>query len=381
MITPFTIETSDALLEDLRYRLAHTRFPDEVGTNWQYGTDLGYLKSLCDYWQHDFDWRTQEAKLNALPQFKTRIEDRQVHFVHQRSEREDAIPLLMTHGWPGSIAEFTTIIPMLTSPKKFGASQADAFHVICPSIPGYGFSDAPAEQGFDQKRVAEGHIELMTQLGYEKYVVQGGDWGSAISSWTALLDPERVMALHLTLVFANYPKHWQDPFAGVTDLEKRTLEQCRMRMAEGTGYQAIQGSKPQTLGYGLNDSPAGLAAWITEKFHGWTDCNGELDSVVGKDELLTNIMLYWITGTITSSTRLYFESNHVDNNLFEHGRIETPTGCTMFPAELYQPPKVWAQELYNIQHWTHQPKGGHFAALEQPALLAEDLRVFFRHFR
>ena len=221
----------------------------------------------------------------------------------------------------------------------------------------------------------------MTQLGYEKYVVQGGDWGSAISSWTALLDPERVMALHLTLVFANYPKHWQDPFAGVTDLEKRTLEQCRMRMAEGTGYQAIQGSKPQTLGYGLNDSPAGLAAWITEKFHGWTDCNGELDSVVGKDELLTNIMLYWITGTITSSTRLYFESNHVDNNLFEHGRIETPTGCTMFPAELYQPPKVWAQELYNIQHWTHQPKGGHFAALEQPALLAEDLRVFFRHFR
>ena len=381
MITPFTIETSDALLEDLRYRLAHTRFPDEVGTNWQYGTDLGYLKSLCDYWQHDFDWRTQQAKLNALPQFKTRIEDRQVHFVHQRSEREDAIPLLMTHGWPGSIAEFTTIIPMLASPEKFGASQADAFHVICPSIPGYGFSDAPAEQGFDQKRVAEGHIELMTQLGYEKYVVQGGDWGSAISSWTALLDPERVMALHLTLVFANYPKHWQDPFAGVTDLEKRTLEQCRMRMAEGTGYQAIQGSKPQTLGYGLNDSPAGLAAWITEKFHGWTDCNGELDSVVGKDELLTNIMLYWITGTITSSTRLYFESNHVDNNLFEHGRIGTPTGCTMFPAELYQPPKVWAQELYNIQHWTHQPKGGHFAALEQPALLAEDLRVFFRHFR
>jgi len=381
MITPFTIETSDALLEDLRYRLAHTRFPDEVGTNWQYGTDLGYLKSLCDYWQHDFDWRTQQAKLNALPQFKTRIEDRQVHFVHQRSEREDAIPLLMTHGWPGSIAEFTTIIPMLTSPEKFGASQADAFHVICPSIPGYGFSDAPAEQGFDQKRVAEGHIELMTQLGYEKYVVQGGDWGSAISSWTALLDPERVMALHLTLVFANYPKHWQDPFAGVTDLEKRTLEQCRMRMAEGTGYQAIQGSKPQTLGYGLNDSPAGLAAWITEKFHGWTDCNGELDSVVGKDELLTNIMLYWITGTITSSTRLYFESNHVDNNLFEHGRIATPTGCTMFPAELYQPPKVWAQELYNIQHWTHQTKGGHFAALEQPALLAEDLRVFFRHFR
>jgi pimeloyl-ACP methyl ester carboxylesterase len=381
MITPFTIETSNALLEDLHYRLLHTRFPNEVGNDWQYGTDLGYLKSLCEYWQHDFDWPAQQAKLNALPQFTTRIEDRQVHFIHQRSEREDAIPLLMTHGWPGSIAEFTEIIPMLTSPEKFGASQADAFHVICPSIPGYGFSDAPSQEGFDQKRVAEGHIELMTQLGYEKYVVQGGDWGSAISSWTALLDPDRVMALHLTLVFASYPKHWQDPFAGVTDQEKLTLEKCRKRMADGTGYQAIQGSKPQTLGYGLNDSPAGLAAWITEKFHGWTDCDGDLDSVVGKDELLTNIMLYWITGTITSSTRLYFESNHVNNNLFEHGRINVPTGCTMFPGELYQPPKIWAQELYNIQHWTHQAKGGHFAALEQPALLAEDLRVFFRQFR
>lgn len=381
MITPFTIEASNALLEDLKLRLSLTRFPDEVGEDWQYGTDLGYMKSLCHYWQHDFDWRAQETKLNALPHFKTNIEDRQIHFIHQRSKNEDAIPLLMTHGWPGSIAEFTNIVPMLTSPEKFGGNQADSFHVICPSIPGYGFSDAPTETGFDQKRVAEGHIELMAQLGYKKYVVQGGDWGSAISSWTARLDPQHVMALHLTLIFANYPKHLKDPFDGVTDQEKQTLEKCRSHMTDGAGYQAIQGTKPQTLGYGLNDSPAGLAAWIVEKFQSWTDCGGNLDAAVSKDELLTNIMIYWMTGTITSSTRLYFESNHVDNNLFEHGRIATPTGCTMFPAELYQPPKVWAQELYNIQHWTHQQKGGHFAALEQPDLLAEDLRVFFRRFR
>lgn len=213
------------------------------------------------------------------------------------------------------------------------------------------------------------------------YGVQGGDWGSPISSWNAVLDPERVRGLHLTLVFAGYPKHKDDPFDGVTEEEQSRLEARRAHMSEGTGYQAIQGTKPQTLGYGLNDSPAGLAAWITEKFHAWTDCKGDIEAAVTMDELLTNIMIYWVTETITSSARLYYESNHTDNNLFEHGKIATPTGCTMFPGELYQPPRKWAEELYHIRHWTVQPAGGHFAALEQPALLAVDLRKFFKPLR
>jgi pimeloyl-ACP methyl ester carboxylesterase len=221
----------------------------------------------------------------------------------------------------------------------------------------------------------------MAQLGYDQYVVQGGDWGSAISSWTARLAPEQVQALHLNLIFAGYPKDKADPFLGVSDEEKVRLGKSKKHMIDGTGYQAIQGTKPQTLGYGLNDSPAGLAAWIIEKFHSWSHHQGNLEQAVNRDEVLTNIMIYWVTQSITSSARLYFESAHANNNLFEHGRIETPTGYALFPGELYQPPRAWAEEQYNIEHWTVQPKGGHFAALEQPTLLAEDLRHFFRRFR
>ena len=380
MIEPFTINVSQDTLDDLQERLQKTRWPDQIGSPWTYGTDLNYLQDLCDYWMNQYDWRAAEAELNSLDHYKTEIEGRSLHFIHQRSSHQQAMPLLMTHGWPGSIAEFTKIIPMLTQPENYGGKPEDAFHLICPSIPGYGFSSAPIEPGFDQKRVAEGHIELMSRLGYEAYVVQGGDWGSPISSWTAVLDPERVKALHLTLVFAGFPKHKEDPWEGVSDAEKQRLAERRTHMSEGTGYQAIQGTRPQTLGYGLNDSPAGLAAWITEKFHAWTDCAGDIERSVSKDELLTNIMIYWVTGSITSSARLYYESNHVGSNLFEK-RVETPTGCAIFPGELYQPPRAWANELYNVQHWSTPAAGGHFAALEQPALLAEDLRHFFRQHR
>lgn len=379
---PFTVHVSDEDLEDLKSRLNRTRWPDEIGDEWRYGTDLGYLKGLCEYWAIDFDWREQEARLNQFQQFKTEIEPgRNLHFIHQRSSHEHALPILMTHGWPGSIAEFLDIIPMLTEPQSFGADPRDAFHVICPSIPGYGFSDPPTAPGFDQEQVARGHLKLMAKLGYDEFLVQGGDWGSTISSWTARLAPERVKALHLNLIFAGYPKHKNDPFDGVSDEEKARLSKSKQHMEDGTGYQAIQGTKPQTLGYGLNDSPAGLAAWIVEKFHGWSHHKGDLEQAVSRDELLTNIMIYWVTQTITSSARLYFESAHAHNNLFEHGRIETPTGYALFPGELYQPPRVWAEEQYNIEHWTIQPSGGHFAALEQPTLLAEDLRHFFRRFR
>lgn len=381
MIQPFTIDVPEAVLVDLRARLEKTRWPDEVGSDWQYGTDLGYLQALCEYWRTRYDWRANEAALNRLEHFTTEIEGRTLHFIHQRSPHEDALPLVMTHGWPGSIAEFTGIIPMLTEPEKFGGSAADAFHMICPSIPGFAFSDAPRTPGFDLKRVAEGHIELMARLGYERYGVQGGDMGSPVSTWTAVLAPERVVGLHLTLVFAGFPKHKEDPFEGVTDEEKAILEERRAYMAEGTGYQAIQGTRPQTLGYGLNDSPAGLAAWIAEKFQSWMDCHGDIENSITRDELLTNIMLYWITGCITSSARYYYESRHVHNNPHEHGRIATPTGCTMFPGELYQPPRAWVEELFDVRHWTRQPAGGHFAALEKPELLAADLREFFRPFR
>jgi pimeloyl-ACP methyl ester carboxylesterase len=379
-ITPFTINVDAAVITDLQQRLRNTRWPDEVGSDWQYGTDRGWLQGLCQYWLDGYDWREQESRLNQFDHYLAEIDDagRKLHFIHARSTHVDALPLIMTHGWPGSFTEFCRILPMLTQPEQFGGKAEAAFHVVCPSIPGYGFSDAPRHPGFDQQCVAADHIKLMAALGYTRYGAQGGDWGSSISSWHARLAPQQVCGLHLTLVFAGYPKHLEDPFAGVTEQERQTLQARQKLMVDGTGYQAIQGSRPQTLGYGLNDSPAGLAAWISEKFHFWTDCHGQLENSISRDELLTNIMIYWVTGTITSSARLYYESNHVQNNLFEHGRITTPTGCSMFPAELYQPPRRWAEELYNIQHWTHQAAGGHFAALEQPALLAADMRAFFR---
>ncbi len=381
MIKPFSIDVDQSILQDLDYRLTHTRWPDQIGKPWRYGTDSHYLKALVKYWQHEFNWKEQETFLNQFNQFIAPVQGKNLHFIHQQSSHKDAMPLLMTHGWPGSISEFTKIIPMLTQPERFGGDSRDAFHLICPSLAGYGFSEAPACEGFDQKQAALQHIELMQQLGYSEYVVQGGDWGSAVSSWTARLAPQAVKAIHLTLIFAPYPSVKVDPFDGVTNTEKTRLATSRARMKEGTGYQAIQSTKPQTLGFGLNDSPVGLAAWITEKFQHWTDCDGRLETVISKDELLTNIMIYWVSQSITSSMRLYFESSHTKSDLFAHGRIETPTGHAIFPGELYLPPRAWANELYNIQHWTEQPKGGHFAALEQPELLAEDLRLFFRKYR
>jgi pimeloyl-ACP methyl ester carboxylesterase len=381
MIDTFQIAIPETTITDLNERLDRTRWPDQVGSNWQYGTDLDYIKELCQYWRHQFDWRKQEAMLNQFSHYTTSIDGRQQHFIHQRSEHDNALPLLITHGWPGSIAEFVKVIEPLTNPTEFGGKSDDAFHVVCPSIPGYGFSEAPSTPGFDQKSIAESNIKLMNLLGYDHYGVQGGDWGSAISTWNARLAPEAVCGLHLNLVFAGYPKHLEDPFEGVTDQEKEWLTRSTTSMKEGVGYQQIQGSKPQTLGYGLHDSPSGLAAWITEKFHAWMDCDGNIESCITKDELLTNIMIYWVTGTITSSCRLYYESGHSENREQESQRVETPTGCALFPGELYLPPRKWAEELFNIVHWTTMPKGGHFAAMEQPELLVEDMRKFFSPLR
>ena len=250
-----------------------------------------------------------------------------------------------------------------------------------PSIPGYGFSEAPSEPGFDQREVAIDHIELMRLLGYKRYGLQGGDWGSAISSWHARLAPKQILGLHLNLIFAPRPKDDSDPLTGLSDHELARLNASRLKMVDGVGYQSIQGSRPQTLGYGLNDSPAGLLAWILEKFHGWTHHNGDLWQAVSKDEVLTNVMLYWLNQNITASTRLYYESAHVHSDLFGEGRIEIPTGHAVFPGELYLPPRVWVERLYNVTHWSIQDRGGHFAALEAPEALAQDLRTFFANYR
>ncbi len=381
MLKPFSVHVSDETLSDLHQRLSATRWPDHIGEPWQYGTDQETLKALVDHWLHAFDWRQEEARLNQFDQFLVPIRERNTHFFHARSPHPDALPLLMTHGWPGSVAEFLKIIPMLTHPEQHGGQASDAFHVICPSIPGYGFSDPATQPGFDQQEVAKDHITLMETLGYSRYGLQGGDWGSAISSWHARLAPSRIAGLHLNLIFAPRPKDAADPMENVSEDEAIRLNASRLKMVDGVGYQAIQGTKPQTLGVGLNDSPAGLLAWILEKFHGWTHHEGDLWQAITKDELLTNVMIYWVTQSITSSARLYFESSHVNAALFADGRIEVPTGHAVFPGELYLPPRAWAERLYNITHWEVQPHGGHFAALEAPACLSQDLRRFFHSLR
>ena len=376
-IVPFTAHISDALLTDLNERLAKTRWPEQVGADWRYGTPVTYLQALCAYWADGFDWRAQEAKLNAFDQFSTLIEGERLHFIHQRSSEPGARPLLLSHGWPGSVTEFLKVIEPLTNPRAHGGDPADAFHVVAPSIPGYGFSDAPREPGFDARAVARRFATLMARLGYERYFAQGGDWGSAISTWIGADDAAHCAAIHLNLVFVARPK--EEPMAGVSQAELDRANQRAAYMAEETGYQSIQSTKPQTLGYGLNDSPAGLASWIVEKFHGWTAHNGDHELAVSRDELLTNITLYWATQSITSSVRLYYENRHAGNRYPE--RIETPTCVAIFPGELAIPPRRWVERQYNLVHWTEHPRGGHFAALEVPELLVPEIRAAFRPFR
>ena len=371
---PFTIEVPQADLDDLQQRLRRVRWPDQIGDAWEYGTDVGYLKSLVDYWRDEFDWRAAEARLNRFDQFTTEVEGERLHFIHQRSSHPDAAPLLLTHGWPGSISEFVNVIEPLTQPEAFGGDPSDAFHVVCPSIPGYGFSQAPRERGFQPQACAQRCMTLMSELGYERYFAQGGDVGAAVTTWLGALAEDRLMGIHLNLVFARPPK--DDPMAGVTEDEQTRMEARRAYMQNEVGYQHIQGTKPQTLGYGLNDSPVGLAAWITEKFHRWTQNDGDLEQAVSKDELLTNICIYWFTQTITSSVRMYYESRRYDGRPFPE-RVEVPTAVANFPGELSLPPRAWVERQFNLVHWSLPEKGGHFAALEVPELFVADVREAF----
>ncbi len=379
-IRPFTIEIADEVLTDLEDRLTSSRLPDQIpGTGWDYGTNRAYMEELLAYWQDGFDWRAQERRLNEFDHFKTVIDGVDVHFIHQRSAEEDAMPLLLTHGWPGSFVEFIDLIGQLTDPAAYGGDPTDAFHVVIPSLPGYGFSGKPTETGYNPERMADVLAGLMERLGYDRYGAQGGDWGAIISRVLAGNYGDRLIGLHSNFMTAG-PPPGGDPNEGVSAEEQERRRERAAAFADGRGYQAIQGTKPQTLGYGLNDSPTGLAAWIVEKFHGWSDNDGDVESAFTKDEMLTNITLYWVTQTITSSSRLYYESGNTPSTR-RVGYIDVPTGAAIFPKEISFTPRRWAEARYNIVRWTLMPRGGHFAALEEPELLVDDIRAFFKGLR
>jgi pimeloyl-ACP methyl ester carboxylesterase len=378
MIEKFTVRVEEAVLDDLKERLARTRWPDQIdGAGWDYGAELGAVRELCEYWRDKFDWRRVETELNRYEHGTTQVDGQRLHFLHARSKHPNAFPLVITHGWPGSILEFMKILGPLTDPTAHGGRAEDAFHVVCPSIPGYGFSGPTASRGWDVQRVAEAEIELMKRLGYARYGAQGGDWGSMISASIGRLDPAHCAGVHLNMAVA-FPAADAPP---LSELEQKWVAEFAAFQAGETGYQQIQGTKPQTLGYGLTDSPSGLCAWIVEKFRTWSDCNGDLESVYTKDELLANVTLYWVTKTINSSIRLYYETMKSGRVGVTQGKIEVPVAMAIFPKELYKPPRAWAEKLYNVQQYTVYEKGGHFAALEQPAALVSDVRRFFATLR
>lgn len=378
-VVPYRISIPDAVLTDLKERLGRTRFPDQLeNVGWRYGTDPAYLKPLVEYWRDRFDWRAQERKLNEFDQFTTTIDGLTIHFIHQRSKVPNAMPLALTHGWPGSIYEFNKVIGPLTDPVKYGGRPEDAFHVVAISLPGFGFSERPKTPGYSPEKMADIIAKVMARLGYARYGVQGGDWGGIISRIIALRDASHVAGLHLNFCTAGAPAGVTNPLEGVPEAEVRLLNETNARMENERAYQQIQGTKPQTLGVGLNDSPAGLASWIVEKFHAWCDCGDNIESRFTKDDLLTNITIYWATQTAASSTRIYYE-NRVAPPV--NGRVTVPTACALFPKEITTPPRTWVEARYNLVRWTPMPQGGHFAALEQPELLVKDVREFFRGIR
>jgi microsomal epoxide hydrolase len=364
-IRPFRVAVPEAVLDDLRDRLSRTRWPDQIpGSGWGYGTDLPYLQSVCDDWQNKYDWRAQEDRFNRWPHFLTDIDGQQIHFIHARSDKRDALPLIITHGWPGSVAEFLDIIEPL---------RAD-FHVVVPSLPGYGWSGPTTQPGWDVQRVAEAWATLMARLGYDRYGAQGGDWGAMVSARLAASDPDHVVGLHSNMLLA-FPADASE--IALTESEVADLASAGEFMTRGAAYQEIQGKNPQTLGYGLTDSPAGLAGWIIEKFFAWTDNDGSPDDAVTRDQLLTNLTVYWVTKTINSSIRLYCESQRSERFGPIGEYIATPTAAAVFPKEMFRVPKAYAESRFNLVRYNRFDRGGHFAALEEPDLLVQDVQHFF----
>jgi pimeloyl-ACP methyl ester carboxylesterase len=377
---PFTLHVADATIADLKTRLGLTRFPDAApGEPWAFGSSVAYVRDLVAYWKDDFDWRMQEAALNAFPQFKAALHDIDVHYLHVPGVGPNPYPLLLMHGWPGSVYEFIDIIPQLTDPARFGGDARDAFTVIAPSLPGYGLSFKPGQKRFILQDMAACLHDLMTDvLGFRQFAVQGGDWGAGVASIIGQQYPSSVCGIHVNLLFAP-----RDPAAsGTTAEEQQYFEILRHWLKEETGYQQIQGTKPQSLAFAMTDSPAGLAAWIAEKFRSWSDCDGVPENAISRDRMLANISLYWFTGAIGSSFWPYYGRLHSNWPLSPSQPVTVPTGYAAFPKEIIVPPRSIAERTYtNIQRWTVMSKGGHFAAMEQPAALAVEIQQFFRELR
>lgn len=390
-VHPFRIDVPDDVLDDLRQRLAATRWPeaetvaadagrakrreiDNDGLDWSQGIPLAYTRDLAEYWATDYDWRTRETALNQFDQFTTEIDGLDIHFIHQRSPHPDAFPLVITHGWPGSIIEFGKVIEPLTNPTAHGGRAEDAFHVVCPSLPGYGFSGKPTESGWSTGRIARAWETLMVRLGYDRYGAQGGDWGSAVTTEIGR-NIGHCAGIHLNMPIAGPPAGATE---NPTDEEKEALAATDNHQRWGTGYSKLQSTRPQTVGYGLVDSPVAQLAWIVEKFWAWTDCDGHPENALSRDEMLDDVTMYWVTASGASSARLYWESFAAFRTI---GRVELPTGIASFPKEISRPPRAWCEGNYNITHWTKMPRGGHFAAFEQPKLFVEDVRKFFATLR
>lgn len=379
-VTPFSIRIEEGILSDLRARIRNTRWPDQApGAAWEQGTDLEYLKQLLAYWADGFSWQAQERELNAFKHFRTSLDGVQIHFVHERARGGRGIPLILTHGWPSTFAELLPLVPLLTDPEAHGI-DGPAFDVVIPSLPGYGFSERPARTGVNYQHVAGLWHRLMRGLGYERYGAQGGDFGAGVATFMALDDPKPMIGVHLSnLEIAPYTGPGSRPLSAA---EKIYRERNDAYWQDESGYKAIQSTKPQTLGYGLNDSPAGLAAWILEKWRSWADSRGSLDERFSRDFLLTTVMIYWVTQTITSSMRDYFDN---DNRRFRvaigaQDFVKVPTGVAVFASNFVDeglPPREWVERLYNVRQWTPMPTGGHFAAVEEPELLARDIVTFF----
>jgi pimeloyl-ACP methyl ester carboxylesterase len=372
-VIPFRVAATDAQLDDLRVRLGQTRWPEaETVDNWSQGIPLAYIRELCRYWADGYDWRAREARLNSFPQFRTVIDGLGIHFLHVRSRHEDAFPLVLTHGWPGSVVEFLDAIGPLTDPTAVGGRASDAFHVVVPSLPGYGWSDKPATPGWNVPRIGRAWAELMERLGYRRYGAQGGDWGAMVSVAVGRAAPERVAGIHLNMpVVAPDPATLDD----LTPSEQAALDDLAEHRRWGTGYSQQQSTRPQTLGYGLVDSPAAQCAWIVEKFWAWTDCAGVPDDALSRHQMLDNVMLYWLPATGASSARLYWESLR-DRDLEP---VSTPTGCSIFPREIVRPSRRWAEQRFtDLRYWNELDRGGHFAAFEEPDLYVDELRRFFR---
>src|SRR5438128_3435325 len=393
-IVPFKIQVSDAVLADLKRRLAQARFADEFpDAGWDYGTNLAYLKNLVEYWRDKYEWRPQEKRLNAFDQYKTNIDGVDIHFIHQRSRNPNAMPLLLLNGWPSSIIEYEKVIGPLTDPSAYGGRAEDSFHVVIPSMPGFGFSGKPRERGYNPERIARMWVQLMARLGYTRYAAHGSDWGNGIATRVAIDDPTQVTALPL----AGRGGAPTPPAANIGNQARPALPNSAVNAAHNLGYQEIQSTKPQTLGQALSDSPVGLASWIIEKWYGWSDHDGDLEKVFTKDELLTKIMIYWVTNSGTSSARIYYESRHMLGGLAPtpfprpDARVNAPTGCGSFPLQYDRadnpldttsaPARTAAETRSNLDQFTTMPHGGHFPAFEQPRLWLEDIRAFFASVR